>query len=291
MADRRWALCAGPLKAMPEGELGRRSSRAPLRWTTARIVRAMTTSLHEITRFLDEHLRVRDIPDEPNALNGLQVEATQEVGRIACAVDATESSIEEACRLRADLLLVHHGLFWSGHRPIVGPHARKIGRCFGSGLSVYSAHLPLDVHPEHGNNAGLVKALGLTADGTFGRYQDLDIGLTAACDWTSAQLLEKVRAAVGPCKLAGRGPDRIRRVGVVSGGGGSFASGAARAGLDALLTGEGAHHTALEAEERGVHLLLAGHYRTETFGVKALGELLAGRFGLPWSFVEHDTGL
>ena len=251
----------------------------------------MGTSLKETVQFLDAHLRLGEIPDEPNALNGLQLEATTEVTRVACAVDASEVAIDEACRAGADLLLVHHGLLWGGNRPVVGPHARKIKRCFQAGLSVYSAHLPLDVHPEHGNNAGIVRALGLSADGTFGRFQGIDIGISAACEWSLQELLKRVQSSVGECRLAGRGPDRVRRLGVLSGSGGSYAVAAARAGLDALLTGEGPHHSALDAEERGIHLLLAGHYRTETFGVKALANLLAKRSGLPFSFIEHDTGL
>ncbi|MGC4114843.1 MAG: Nif3-like dinuclear metal center hexameric protein [Myxococcales bacterium] len=115
--------------------------------------------------------------------------------------------------------------------------------------------------------------------------------MSAGCDLSLAELSAKVRSAIGEHRIAGAGPDRIRRLGLCSGGAGSYASAAARAGLDALLTGEGPHHTAIEAEERGIHLILAGHYRTETFGVKALGERLAARFGVSWSFVEHDTGL
>ena len=251
------------------------------------------TTLREITRFLDETLRVGEIPDEPNAVNGLQLDSGSQaaVTRVACAVDAGEKSIEEACRLGAQLLVVHHGLLWGGNRPLVGPQARKLARCFGAGLSVYSAHLPLDLHPTQGNNAGLVRALGLTADGTFGKFQGVDIGLAASCDLTIQELSARIRGAVGEHRVAGAGPERVRRLAVVSGGAGSYASAAARAGFDALLTGEGAHHTALEAEERGLHLILAGHYRTETFGVKSLGALLEKEFGVAWSFVEHDTGL
>ncbi|HEY3450721.1 MAG TPA: Nif3-like dinuclear metal center hexameric protein [Myxococcales bacterium] len=250
------------------------------------------TSLREVTRYLDEELRLGEIPDEPNAVNGLQLDAgTKDVTRVACAVDAGEASLEAACQLGANLLIVHHGLLWGGNRPFVGPHGRKLKRCFDAGMSVYSAHLPLDVHPVLGNNAGIVRALGLTADGTFGKFQAIEIGLTAGCDLSLGELSAKIRAAVGEHRVAGRGPDRIRRLGICSGGAGSYASAAARAGLDALLTGEGAHHTAIEAEERGIHLILAGHYRTETFGVKAVGERLASKFGVGWSFLEHDTGL
>ena len=165
----------------------------------------MSTSLTEVTRFLDAHLRVSEIPDEPNALSGLQLEAKPVVTRIACAVDAGEPSIEEACRLGADLLVVHHGLLWGGNRPIVGPHARKLKRCFESGLSVYSVHLPLDVHPEVGNNALIVRALGLVADGTFGKPHNLEIGLTASCELSIEDLVQRVEGAMGACRAGGSG--------------------------------------------------------------------------------------
>jgi dinuclear metal center YbgI/SA1388 family protein len=251
----------------------------------------MTRPLTEITRFLDTYLRIAEVPDDANAINGLQVEACAQVSRVACAVDAAEPAIEAAIERGAQLLLVHHGMLWGGNRPIVGPHARKLRRCFEAGLSIYSAHLPLDLHPASGNNACLMRALGLEPDGTFGKYQGVEVGLTASCDLTVGELRARLAPAVGEVSLQGRGPERIRRLAVVSGGGGGYAAKAARAGLDALVTGEGAHHQALDAEEHGVHLLLAGHYRTETFGVKALGKLLEEQFALECSFVEHDTGL
>ncbi|MFN7131533.1 MAG: Nif3-like dinuclear metal center hexameric protein [Myxococcales bacterium] len=247
--------------------------------------------LNELSRFLDTFLRIHDVPDEPGAVNGLQLDAGADVVRIACAVDASEAAVDEAIAQSAQLLLVHHGLLWGGNRPLTGTHGRKLRKCFGAGLSVYGAHIPLDVHPEVGNNVGLVRALGLTAGGTFAPYKGIDIGLWSACDHSLATLMQKLEDAVGPVKALGAGPDRIRRVGVVTGSGGSFVSAAARAGLDALITGEGPHHTAIDAEERGLHLLMGGHYRTETYGVKSLGELLAKQFGLSTVFVGRDSGL
>lgn len=248
-------------------------------------------SLGDIVAFLDTHLRVAIIPDDPNALNGLQVEAGERVEKIACAVDADEWTIDEACRRKADLLLVHHGLFWGGNRPIVGAKARKLRQCFESGLSVYSAHLPLDAHPECGNNIELVRGLGLTPEATFGRFHGIDIGFTAKCDFSVEELEIRLKKTVGKFQKQGRGKEWVHRVGVVSGGAGSLVGPAASAGLDALITGEGAHYMALEAEEQRVHLFLAGHYRSETFGVQALGRLLENKFGLSHFFIEHDTGM
>jgi dinuclear metal center YbgI/SA1388 family protein len=254
-------------------------------------IAGMSTNLKEITRFLDDHLHVSEIPDDSNAVNGLQLEASAEITRVACAVDAGEPSIEEACRLGANLLVVHHGLLWGGNRPYTGAHARKLKRCFQAGLSVYSVHLPLDVHPQHGNNILVMRALGVSPEGTFGKYQGIEVGLFGRCDIEIGQLVQTVRQQIGDCRLAGRGPERISRLGVISGGGGSLVGSAAGKGLDVLVTGEGPHYAALEAEERGLWVLLAGHYRTEKLGVQALSGLLSERFGLPWSFVDHDTGL
>jgi dinuclear metal center YbgI/SA1388 family protein len=251
----------------------------------------MAASLREVASYLDRTLRIAEIPDDPNAVNGLQVEAGANIVRAACAVDASEAAIEEAARRGAQLLVVHHGLFWSGLKPLVGPLAHKLATCFQRGLSVYSAHLPLDLHPELGNNAGILRALGLAAEAGFGRYQGVDVGFTARCDLSLAELVQRVEATLGPVRAFGRGPERIARLAVVSGGAGNMVGAAAREGLDALLTGEGAHYTAIDAEERGLHLLFAGHYRTETFGVKALGARLEHLFGLEFVFFGRDTGL
>lgn len=247
--------------------------------------------LHELVHHLDDLLRVRDLPDDPNAVNGLQLEACAEVERVALAVDASEAAIDRACALRAQLLVVHHGLLWSGNRPLVGAFARKLSRAFSAGLSIYSAHLPLDLHPEYGNNVGLARAVGLEIEGPFGRYQGIEIGVAARCDLSPDALAVRLTHEVGPTRLLGRGPTHLRRVAVVSGGGSSLLGQAAASGFDALVTGEAPHHTAIDAEERGIHLYLSGHYRTEVFGVKSLGERLAERFGLSCAFLEADTGL
>lgn len=251
----------------------------------------MTISLKEIVQLLDARLRIAEIPDDPNALNGLQVEACQDISQIACAVDASETAIEEACKGGANLLLVHHGLFWSGNRPITGSSARKLRKCFEAGLSVYSAHLPLDLHPAFGNNIEIIRVLGLAPGASFGRVRNLDLGISAWCDLAVPELEERIRKGIGSFRRLGAGPERIRQLGVSSGGAGSLVKAAADSGLDAFITGEVAHYVALEAEERGIHLFLAGHYKTEVFGVKALGAALKSELNLPWFFVGHDTGL
>lgn len=251
----------------------------------------MSVTLAEIVDFLDTELRITDIADAPNAVNGLQVQASERVELIACAVDADLYTVEQACALGADLLLVHHGLMWAGNKPLVGARARKLKHCFASGLSVYSAHLPLDVHASWGNNAQLVRALGLENDGPWGLLQGVQVGLVARCDCSAAELHQRVRALLPQARVLGAGPSHVRRMGVVTGGAGRLVTQAADEGLDGLLTGEATHDAALEAEERGVHLVLGGHYRTEMLGVRALADALVARFGVRSAFIEHDTGL
>ena len=252
----------------------------------------MAVALEELVDYLDGYLSIGDIPDFPNALNGLQVEAPGSVAKVAAAVDATAVSIRAAIDEGADLLLVHHGLFWNGNRPVTGRRYRRLSALFEAGVAVYAAHLPLDVHPEVGNNAVLAGELGLEVEGRFGEYEGTALGV-----WGTLQLKRETLAARlddllgGPVKLIAGGPERLERIGVLTGGGGSFVHAAVDAGLDALVTGEGAHHTYFDAEEGGLNLYYGGHYATETWGVRALAGHLAERFDLEWTFLDLPTGL
>jgi dinuclear metal center YbgI/SA1388 family protein len=250
--------------------------------------------LESLVQYLDTYLGVADHPDYGPALNGLQVAGTERVQVVATAVDATLASIEAASALGADLLIVHHGLFWDGVGPVSGRRYRRLKALFDADLALYSAHLPLDAHPEVGNCALLADAIGLQQEGRFGRYQGTDIGWwgTLTEPW-SAEALQRVVSGVvgGPVRVLSGGPDGIQRVAVLTGGGGSFVEEAAARGMDALVTGEASHHTFFDAAELGVHVLLAGHYATETFGVRALGEHVAERFGVTAHFIDQPTGL
>ena len=248
--------------------------------------------LSDLTAYLDEYLRIRSIGDDADAWNGLQVENGGAVTRIAAAVDACQAVIDEAVRARADLLLVHHGLFWSGAAPVTGRTYRRLAAAMRGGLAVYSAHLPLDVHPEVGNNPLLARMLGMAVEGWWGEYKGGAVGVWGTLAVTREELVARTRKALGvdPRVIAG-GPARTARVGVVTGSGGSMIAEAHAAGLDTLVTGEGQHWTYFDAEELGVNVLYAGHYATETLGVRALAEHLGQRFGLPWSFIDHPTGL
>jgi dinuclear metal center YbgI/SA1388 family protein len=248
--------------------------------------------LEELLQYLEGYLGIASHPDYPMALNGLQVQGKSELRHLCAAVDASEAAIEEAVRRGADLLLVHHGLFWDGLRPVTGKRYRKLARLISEGVGLYSAHLPLDGHPEVGNCVLLARELGLDIQGRFGGYEGIDLGWWGNVDTDRERFREVVEAAVaGPVRLIAGGPERVTRVGVVTGGAGSMLGDAVRAGLDAYVTGEGAHHTFVEAHEDGINLYYAGHYATETFGVRALAEHLAQRFDLTWEFIDLPSGM
>jgi dinuclear metal center YbgI/SA1388 family protein len=248
--------------------------------------------LHDLVEYLDDYLRLGESGDWANALNGLQVENAGEVRSIACAVDACEAVIREACNLKADLLLVHHGLFWNGLEPIRGRTYRKFAALLKHDLAVYSAHLPLDRHPEVGNNFVLARQLGVDLRGTWAEEKGAEVGAWGDLETTRSALTARLAELLGaPPRVLPGGDERIRRVGVVTGAGGSLIQKAKDAGLDAFVTGEGAHHTYFDAEELGINVFYAGHYATETVGVKMLGRHLGDRFGLAWHFIDHPTGL
>jgi dinuclear metal center YbgI/SA1388 family protein len=249
--------------------------------------------LDEFARYLDDYLALRDeVADPPEALNGLQVANAGEVTRIAAAVDVCEATIQMAAEHGADCLLVHHGLFWGGLRPLVGPAYRRVAGLMRHNIALYAAHLPLDRHPDVGNNACLARRLGVAPRGGFGSYRGAPIGVWGELPTSRDDLARTLATTLGAApRLLPFGPARVQRVGIVTGAGGSLIPQAAAAGLDTFITGEGPHWTFFDAEELGLNVFFAGHYATETVGVQALGDHLAAKFGLPWVFLDHPTGL
>lgn len=255
--------------------------------------------LRDIAAYLDEFLRIRELPDAPNAVNGLQVENGGAIERIVAAVDASLATIETAIAGEGRaLVLVHHGLFWDGNVPIAGRRYRRLRALLAADAALYSAHIPLDVHPEVGNNVVLAERLGLVVDGWFGDYHGIALGVRGHAPAALAHrplLLREIEGALGvdadAIHLVPGGPDQLRRVGIVTGAGGSMIAAARDAGLDTLITGEGPHHTYFDAMEWGLNVIYAGHYATETLGVQALASHLADRFDLPWDYHDHPTGL
>jgi dinuclear metal center YbgI/SA1388 family protein len=248
--------------------------------------------LHEIVSFLDHELRTAEIPDYPGAVNGLQLENGGGVTRIAAAVDASLPVVEAAVAGGADLLIVHHGMFWQGAQPLTRAYYKKIKTAIEGGLAIYSSHLPLDVHPEWGNNIRLLRALGLEPNGTFFDWKGLRLGLSAEIAISRSDLIERLSAAVGgPVHLCPGGPEITRRIGLVTGGAGAEVASCISSGIDTFITGEGPHWSYPLAEELGINLCYAGHYATETFGVKALAARLSEDHGIPWLFIDRPSGL
>jgi dinuclear metal center YbgI/SA1388 family protein len=249
-------------------------------------------ALRRLAAYCDTLLRTHDIPDYDGAGNGLQVENRGEVTGIAAAVDASITTIRKAIDERANLLVVHHGLFWSKRQPWTGKNLELLRLLLDNDMAVYSSHLPLDMHPRLGNNAQLCAAIGLRNPKPFFRMKDQFLGLQSAasvgCDELARRLGNVTKCEV---KLIPGGPKTCRRIGVVTGGAGAEVKLAATEGVDTFVTGEGPHWTYALAEELGVNVLYGGHYATETFGVKALAAHLSKKFGVPWVFIDHPTGL
>jgi dinuclear metal center YbgI/SA1388 family protein len=190
-------------------------------------------------------------------------------------------------------LVVHHGLFWQGAQRIRGAVYEKIRLAIENGLAIYSAHIPLDVHPELGNNAILLRALQLGSSvEPFFPWKGIELGMQAKTEIDRDELVRRVESATGaPAHLCPGGPKIIRKLGVITGGAGSQIEEVAASGVDTLITGEGPHWSYTAAEELGVNLVYGGHYATETFGVKALAERWAHEFGTTSQFIDHPTGL
>src|SRR6266566_4921109 len=213
--------------------------------------------LDSLVRFLDDYLRIaEEVADAPEALNGLQVSNSGDVSRLAAAVDVCEATVRQATEQHADCLLVHHGMFWGGLRPLVGPAYRRLAGLIKGNIALYAAHLPLDRHPVVGNNTVLARLLGITVRGEFGSYHGAPIGVWGEYAGKREELSWALTKALGT-----------------------------------YVTGEGQHWTFFDAEELGVNVFYAGHYATETVGVKALAEHVAKAFDLPWVFLDHPTGL
>jgi len=249
-------------------------------------------SLSEIVAYTDRFLRIRGIGDWDNALNGLQIENSGRVTRIGGAVDVSTRVLTTAQRREVDLLIVHHGLFWPGLQPIRGALRRQLRIAFENDIALYSSHLPLDIHPQVGNNAQLVAALGLKSAKPFLEEKGQFVGLKIRASRERSELVRKLQKALnGSVKVFGFGPKRTRRIGVVTGAAGSEIYRVAAEQIDTFITGEAPHWAAVAAKEVSVNLLLGGHYATEVFGVQALAAQLSKRFRVPWEFIDCPTGL
>jgi dinuclear metal center YbgI/SA1388 family protein len=247
-------------------------------------------NLADIVSFLDRELRSAEIADYAGAMNGLQLQNNGKVTKVAAAVDASLPVVKKAIAAGADLLVVHHGMFWQGAQPLKNAFYQKIKCAMDANLAIYSSHLPLDIHPQWGNNVALARAIGLELRGTFLPYKGNDVGLIGELNISRDELQLRLATAVGSVvHVCPAGPERIRSIGLCTGGAGAEVL--AAQGLDAFITGEGPHWSYPLAEEQGINVFYAGHYATETFGVKLLSAEIASVFGLEMAFIDHPTGM
>jgi dinuclear metal center YbgI/SA1388 family protein len=251
-----------------------------------------TTPLAKIVRHCQKLLRPETFSDWDGAVNGLQVENSGAVTKIAAAVDGSLATIKLAIAADARLLIVHHGIFWRPTVPWTGRRREMLDLLVRNDLAIYSSHLPLDAHRRLGNNAKLCAALGFIKLQPFFLEKGRPIGWQTRTKVSREVLAENLGAVLGhpPVLLAG-GSRRCERIGVVTGGAGSGLKQAAEEGVDTFVTGEGPHWTSALAEELGLNVFYGGHYATETFGVKALAAELSKTFGVPWTFLDHPSGL
>lgn len=252
----------------------------------------MPAPLADLVAHSHQRLGLPGFPDFPGAHNGLQLENNGSVTRIGAAVDAGLPSFRAAAAVGVDFLVVHHGMFWDGARPLVGAQRERLQVAFAANLAVYSAHLPLDAHPELGNNAVLARTLGLSPLRGFLPHQGRDMGVIAAAPADRATL----RAQLGKLFPGGVtalefGSAQPREIALLTGSGMSALDSLAPAGIDTLVTGELKQSVYNRAQEERLNLYLCGHYATEVFGVQALAAELAARFNLPWVFLPSDCPL
>ena len=266
---------------------------------TVRAEDSSTIMLSKIIAYLDQLLETSITPDYPNALNGLQLSNRGFVTKVAAAVDFSTTAVNAAIREKANLLIVHHGMFWTGLKPLTGKTYQQIRNLLDADVAVYSSHIPLDRHRYLGNNVLLAKQLGLEPSQPFARFDQIFIGTQGVADITMSTLVTRAQAfarANGGSVITTDGTDsnRITRRWAICTGAGASAETLAEAsqdGIDTLIVGEGPHWTAIDAAERGIAIIYLGHYASETLGVYALADDLNREFNLDCVKISAPTGL
>jgi dinuclear metal center YbgI/SA1388 family protein len=252
--------------------------------------KAKSVELKKMVGFLDKELRIREIND--HSCNGLQVEGTKKIRRVGLAVDGCGEAYAAAADNNCQMVIAHHGMIWGGLPNIAGSVYRQVRLLFDRGISLYAAHLPLDLHPKYGNNARIAALLGMRSRKPFGDYKGVMIGyegsLPAAASLRQlSSILEK--ALGGKNVLLPFGKQKIRSVGVVSGRAGDILAEAIGKELDCFITGEPNHEHYHLAKEAGINVIYCGHYHSEKAGVQALGKLLEKKFGIESIFLDIPT--
>lgn len=256
------------------------------------------TTLTDLAQYADTLLETASTPDYPNALNGVQLENRSPIRGISAAVDFSIRAIQGAVANRANILVVHHGMFWGGLEPLTGPSYKRVKMLMENDIAVYASHLPLDRHPTLGNNALLAKELGLQPSTSFARVEDVFIGIGGECNVETAALAERAKKFAqmhgGDVRTSLIAKARKTKTWAMCTGAGASTDTlkeASTMGVDTLIVGEGPHWTAVHAEEHELVIIYAGHYATETLGVRALARHLGEKYNLPWHFVSAPTGL
>jgi len=248
--------------------------------------------LLEIVHFCDERVYTSSIADFAGALNGLQVANRKKITKIGAAVDAGKAPFEKAVAAGVDFLIVHHGLFWGSPQPVTDVYYEKLRLLIDHECALYSSHLPLDCHPEIGNNALIAKNLGLKTVGTFSPYEGNDIGVIAALTKDRMALNDDLKALFpSTFKAIEFGSEQPEKIGILSGSGAGCIDHLIQCGIDTLITGELRQNHFNLAQELKLNLYPCGHYATEIFGVRALAAEVAEKFQLPWEFIATDCFL
>jgi len=256
------------------------------------------TSTFEVAAYLDQLLESSAVPDYANALNGLQLENNGKISKAAASVDFSLRVVNLAIEQRVDFLILHHGMFWTGLKPLTGTAYTRMRSLIENNVAVYSSHLPLDRHPVFGNNVLLCQELDLKPSGDFAWHKGIAIGLTGETDLATNDIVQRSRSFAkkhGGDVVATGFPQnrRTRRWAMCTGAGASSETleEAQSLGCDTLIVGEGPHHTAVQADDIGIVVIYAGHYATETLGVAALAKHVAEKFGVSWTTLHAPTGL
>lgn len=251
----------------------------------------MSAKLSEINQYLDQVLKHSEISDYSGAQNGIHLENSGSVQQLIAAVDANVLTLNTASQTPSSLLIVHHGLAWNGLCPLTGGKYRMIKSAIESDLAVYSTHLPLDAHPEYGNNALLTRTLGFEQSTPFLEIKGTLLSQLVEMSMNRDELTQRLKTAIGSAQLIPAGPQETKRILISSGSGNSLLNECAGKNIDTIVTGEVSHDVFSQAYEAGTNIILGGHYATETLGVKAITQHLSEKYDLPWKFIDEPSGL
>jgi len=246
--------------------------------------------INQLTRFLNKELKIKSIKDDSR--NGLQVKAKKTIRKIALGVDACLELFQKAKQKKCDFIIVHHGLFWKGRKDILNLRKRRVAFLRENKISLYACHLPLDRHPKLGNNVCLAELIGIKNCKSFARYNRKNIGFYGRLKTNVHDLIWKLEHSLKTeCITQLFGPRITKKVGIISGSAAEHMYDCKKMGIDTYVTGEPRHSFYHVAQELQLNVIYLGHYKTETLGVKAIGELLKQKFNIDSVFIDIPTGL